>query len=378
MSISPPITRASAAIILAVLAVLVALVQNLPTAAAAVTIRPPTTSFTVAMPTDAGRRLWHGRISQNVADEAFSGLQEIYDGTGRSTGKKEQPRATKLGARSFDRDIADGGILLLDNDDKASILASMNTAEGRANLTPIQKFHDIISYQFEFGYDLAIAPELNVSRSPGFESVLGIFGGSSRLSHREGHFDRDAREGTPLLASMASINLYQDQLARNQAGATIVQYGKKEPQPSKSARKTNTMMMKPSLALAPLFLFLEPSPAGRGACAFVTRSVSLTRKAAVKVSYSNSDDNADGESKSLAATPSFIETPLLLLLYPSLVSHKKEFGNPNIPLGSPDGKRCATVRRLHFQGKLSAEEVDHLQEMGFRFNSFEDVYTKRF
>mmetsp|Transcript_11303 Transcript_11303/g.26430 ORF Transcript_11303/g.26430 Transcript_11303/m.26430 type:complete len:280 (+) Transcript_11303:92-931(+) len=134
------------------------------------------------------------------------------------------------------------------------------------------------------------------------------------------------------------------------------------------------MMMKPSLALAPLFLFLEPPPAGRGACAFVTRSVSLTRKAAVKVSYSNSDDNADGESKPLAATPSFIETPLLLLLYPSLVSHKKEFGNPNIPLGSPDGKRCATVRRLHFQGKLSAEEVDHLQEMGFRFNSFEDVY----
>ena len=83
------------------------------------------------------------------------------------------------GAKSFDEDIADGGILLLDNDDKASILASMNTAEGRANLTSIQKFHDIISYQFEFGYDLAIAPELNVSRSPGFESVLGIFGGSA-------------------------------------------------------------------------------------------------------------------------------------------------------------------------------------------------------
>ncbi|EJK44138.1 hypothetical protein THAOC_37350, partial [Thalassiosira oceanica] len=98
------------------------------------------------------------------------------------------------GARSFDKDVADGGILLLDNDDKASILASMNTAEGRANLTPIQKFHDIISYQFEFGYDLAIAPELNVTRSPGFESVLGIFGGSSCLSHREGHFDRDARD----------------------------------------------------------------------------------------------------------------------------------------------------------------------------------------
>ncbi|EJK51239.1 hypothetical protein THAOC_29606, partial [Thalassiosira oceanica] len=83
-------------IILAVLVVLVALVQNLPTAAA-VTIRRPTTSFTVAMPAEAGRRLWHVRISQNVADEAFSSLQAIYDGTGRSTGEKEQPRATKLG-----------------------------------------------------------------------------------------------------------------------------------------------------------------------------------------------------------------------------------------------------------------------------------------
>jgi len=152
------------------------------------------------------------------------------------------------------------------------------------------------------------------------------------------------------------------------------------------AQRTKTMLMKPTLALwAPLFLCLDPP--GRGACAFVTVSrsnidasrgeASLTRTAAagsVKVSYSNSDDNADGESKSIAATPSFIQTPLLVLLYPSLVSHKKEFGNPNIPLGSPDGKRCATVRRLHFQGKLSDEEVDHLQEMGFRFNSFEDVY----
>ena len=86
---------------------------------------------------------------------------------------------TSAGAQSFDKDVAEGGILLLDEDDKASILASMNTAEGRANPTPIQKFHDVISYQFEFGYDLAIAPELNVSRSPGFESILGIFGGSA-------------------------------------------------------------------------------------------------------------------------------------------------------------------------------------------------------
>ena len=30
---------------------------------------------------------------------------------------------------------------------------------------------------FEFGYDLALSPENNVSRSPGFEPILGIFGG---------------------------------------------------------------------------------------------------------------------------------------------------------------------------------------------------------
>jgi hypothetical protein len=44
-------------------------------------------------------------------------------------------------------------------------------------LSALQKFQDIVAYQFEFGYDLALSPELNVLRSPGFESVLGVFGG---------------------------------------------------------------------------------------------------------------------------------------------------------------------------------------------------------
>jgi hypothetical protein len=43
--------------------------------------------------------------------------------------------------------------------------------------TEIEKFHDMCAYQFEMGYDLAISPGCNVSRSPGFESVLGIYGG---------------------------------------------------------------------------------------------------------------------------------------------------------------------------------------------------------
>jgi hypothetical protein len=39
------------------------------------------------------------------------------------------------------------------------------------------KFQEIVAYLFEFGYDLALSPENDVSRSPGFELILGIFGG---------------------------------------------------------------------------------------------------------------------------------------------------------------------------------------------------------
>ena len=41
----------------------------------------------------------------------------------------------------------------------------------------MQKFQDMCAYQFEMGYDLCISPGCNVSNSPGFESVLGIYGG---------------------------------------------------------------------------------------------------------------------------------------------------------------------------------------------------------
>ncbi|EJK48848.1 hypothetical protein THAOC_32323 [Thalassiosira oceanica] len=125
----------------------------------------------------------------------------------------------------------------------------MNTAEGRANLTPIQKFHDIISYQFEFGYDLAIAPELKCVTEPRvrvsvehiwwqramlFRKTLSFSTSlTSRLvSSQVIHVYRTTRtlrprvtlstamRGTPS-ASMAAINLYQDQLARSQTGAVI-------------------------------------------------------------------------------------------------------------------------------------------------------------
>ena len=38
------------------------------------------------------------------------------------------------------------------------------------------------------------------------------------------------------------------------------------------------------------------------------------------------------------------------------------------------GKRCQTLRRLAFQKKLIDEEINLLTEMGFRFNTLEEVY----
>ena len=75
-------------------------------------------------------------------------------------------------AKLVDKDWKEGGLLIMSEDDKKYIKKSMDK-----DLASIQKFQDIVAYQFEFGYDLALSPEMNVSQSPGFESVLGVFGG---------------------------------------------------------------------------------------------------------------------------------------------------------------------------------------------------------
>ncbi|KAL7483555.1 hypothetical protein ACHAW6_009251 [Cyclotella cf. meneghiniana] len=80
------------------------------------------------------------------------------------------------------------------------------------------------------------------------------------------------------------------------------------------------------------------------------------------------------ESNDVPSLPPFLKSPVLTAVYPALLSHLSAHGHPNIPLGSPDGKRCKTLRRLAFQNKLSPDEVSHLTELGFRFHSFEDVY----
>jgi hypothetical protein len=75
-------------------------------------------------------------------------------------------------AKLVDKDYNAGGLLIMCKDDEHRIRSCL-----KEELTSVQKFQEVIAYLFEFGYNLALSPENNVSRSPGFESILGVFGG---------------------------------------------------------------------------------------------------------------------------------------------------------------------------------------------------------
>jgi hypothetical protein len=62
----------------------------------------------------------------------------------------------------------------MNNDDLCQIDSVLKSKQ----LLQLQKCQEFIAYLFEFGYDLAINPDMNVSRSPGFKSFLYIYGGS--------------------------------------------------------------------------------------------------------------------------------------------------------------------------------------------------------
>jgi hypothetical protein len=67
-------------------------------------------------------------------------------------------------------------------------------------------------------------------------------------------------------------------------------------------------------------------------------------------------------------------SPVMKKVYPKLLEWKAAYGHPNIPLGNSDGRQCQTLRRLHIQQKLTDEEVEWLDSLGFIFHSLEDVY----
>eukprot|EP00339_Tiarina_fusa_P002976 CAMPEP_0117037880 /NCGR_PEP_ID=MMETSP0472-20121206/26695_1 /TAXON_ID=693140 ORGANISM="Tiarina fusus, Strain LIS" /NCGR_SAMPLE_ID=MMETSP0472 /ASSEMBLY_ACC=CAM_ASM_000603 /LENGTH=302 /DNA_ID=CAMNT_0004747961 /DNA_START=188 /DNA_END=1096 /DNA_ORIENTATION=+ len=91
-----------------------------------------------------------------------------------------------------------------------------------------------------------------------------------------------------------------------------------------------------------------------------------TTTTTTSLSYEQDGGNAN-------ETPVFT-SPVLQQVYLSLLQHKQEYGNPNIPLGSKEGRQCHTLRRLHIQNKLTVDEVEWLTTIGFTFHSLEDVY----
>jgi len=69
-----------------------------------------------------------------------------------------------------------------------------------------------------------------------------------------------------------------------------------------------------------------------------------------------------------------ITSPVLQQVYPEILKYMEQYGHPNIPLGSKEGRSCQVLRRLHIQNKLTPEEVEWLDSLGFAWHSMEDVY----
>jgi len=92
------------------------------------------------------------------------------------------------------------------------------------------------------------------------------------------------------------------------------------------------------------------------------------------VSSSTMRDNAVSSDYENYDT-TIILSSTLRQLFPKLIAWKQQYGNPNIPLGASDGRQCQLVRRLHIQQKLTAGEVELLEDIGFTFQlSLEDLY----
>lgn len=115
------------------------------------------------------------------------------------------------------------------------------------------------------------------------------------------------------------------------------------------------------------FLVTPPKPY------YSSRVLVLQKKS--KCNYFSTSNHKDLNEHDIAdGVPDVVTSPVLQQVYPSLIKHIQQYGHPNIPLGSIDGRNCKTIRRLAFEKKLTEEEMNLLQKMSFRFNNFEDVY----
>lgn len=117
-----------------------------------------------------------------------------------------------------------------------------------------------------------------------------------------------------------------------------------------------------------------------------TRDANPTRRGQIRLyDFSNDGDTTTGSSEDVeeevgvgsalaAAAHDIIVSPVLQQVYPKMLAHVEEFGNPNIPLGSSEGRQCETLRRLRIQNKLTDDEVQLVSDLGFIWHDLEDVY----
>ena len=117
----------------------------------------PTSNFYKLYPSNSSGRT-RNRSKQGVYEDLEHVIAVSYEPKGDA-------------AKKVDLDWKSGGVMILNSDDVQRVKSSMKSKP----YTDIEKFQLLLSYLFELAYDLAIAPGVNVSESPGFES-FGLHG----------------------------------------------------------------------------------------------------------------------------------------------------------------------------------------------------------
>ena len=104
--------------------------------------------------------------SKSTKRSSMASKRGLYEDLshGIAAGFDPKGRVAQLVNCSWD----EGGVLVLNAQDKQRVSSSMP----KRKYTDVEKFQILLSYLFELAYDVAIAPALNVSESPGFESFL--------------------------------------------------------------------------------------------------------------------------------------------------------------------------------------------------------------
>lgn len=243
MSISPSITRAPAAIILFVVAALVA-----------ISIRPPSVIVAVTMPTATTAapkaRLWHGLVAQDVADEGFAELQEIYEGTGRSSDQKGGPKATKL-----DKKLQGSKLLFMTDERLGAVIDMLESLTKDVNNPRVSRNQLKHSVKQIKGYAV---PMLKASRKIISSGALGL-APIARVSyvHERGETrkKKDIRIskrraealGEPICEESVEIQMMSDFIAEVESNGVAAPPAKKK----QRRAKTQTPMVEYKLPIKP-------------------------------------------------------------------------------------------------------------------------------